>query len=69
MRAFLHDVVAFDRTQAVEAARLFNMMGRPRRLRVDVLIASAAIVLGASLATDNQADFSGFVVHGLKLLE
>jgi predicted nucleic acid-binding protein len=34
-----------------------------------VLIASAAIVLGASLATDNQADFSGFVVHGLKLLE
>ena len=61
-------VIAFDETQAKQAALLFNITGRLRRLRVDAIVAAAAIVAGASLATDNKRDFLPFVEHGLKLI-
>ena len=69
IRAFLRDVIAFDVEQASAAARLFTAAGRNRRLRVDVLIAAAAMSIGASLATNNRADFQPFLAHGLKLAD
>ena len=68
MRAFLTDgIIAFEETQALTAARLFNAVKRPRRLRVDAMIAATAVVAGARLATLNAADFGLFVRHGLEL--
>lgn len=61
-------ILPFDEAQAAEAARLFNATGRLRRLRVDAIVAAAAIVAGASLATGNQRDFLPFIGHGLKLI-
>ena len=61
-------ILPFDEIQAVEAARLFNATGRLRRLRVDAIVAAAAIIAGASLATGNKGDFLPFVEHGLKLI-
>jgi len=68
MRAFLHEVVIFGEPQAESAARLFNAVGRRRSLRVDAMIAGTATVAGARLATNNRADFSAFVPHGLQLI-
>ena len=68
VRAFLSGgVSAFEEVQATEAARLFNAIGRVRRLRVDAMVAATAIVAGARLATSNTEDFNTFVPHGLKL--
>jgi len=39
-----------------------------RRLRVDAIVAAAALVAGASLATGNKRDFQPFVGQGLKLI-
>ena len=61
-------ILAFDETHAVTAARLFNATGRLRRLRVDCVVAAAALIAGASLATGNNRDFLPFVEHGLKLV-
>ena len=61
-------ILAFDEMQAAQAARLFNAVGRLRRLRVDAIVAAAAIAAGASLATGNQRDFLPFVAQGLKLI-
>jgi predicted nucleic acid-binding protein len=61
-------ILPFDETQAAQAARLFNATGRLRRLRVDAIVAAAAMVAGASLATGNKRDFLPFVAHGLKLI-
>lgn len=68
IRSFLHELVAFDEPQAVQAAHLFNATGRKRTLRIDAMIAATAIVAGASLATNNSKDFNVFVPHGLKLI-
>lgn len=68
MHGFLsHGIIAFEVTQASTAARLFNAVKRPRRLRVDAMIAATAIGAGARLATLNAADFGIFVPHGLEL--
>ncbi|MEP6811036.1 MAG: PIN domain-containing protein [Chthoniobacterales bacterium] len=70
MRAFLTGgILSFDPAQAEIAARLFNAVKRPRRLRVDAMIAAAAIVGGGRLATLNTEDFGHFVSHGLELLQ
>jgi len=70
MRAFLtHGIIAFGETQAATAARIFNAVGRPRRLRVDAMIAATAMVAGGKLATLHAADFGPFVPHGLELAE
>jgi predicted nucleic acid-binding protein len=69
IRAFLSGgISAFEELQATEAARLFNRIGRIRRLRIDAMIAATAVVAGASLATSNTEDFKVFLPHGLKLV-
>ena len=69
MRAFLSGgIVSFEEVQATEAARLFNAIGRIRRLRTDTMIAATAIVAGARLATSNREDFKVFVPHGLMII-
>jgi predicted nucleic acid-binding protein len=69
IRAFLSGgIVAFEEAQAMEAARLFNAIGRIRRLRTDTMIAATAIVAGATLATSNKGDFKVFIPHGLKVV-
>ncbi len=68
MRAFIDDIVVFGESEAEEAARLFNVTGRRRHLRVDAMIAGTATVARARLATNNRTDFSSFVPHGLRLI-
>ena len=69
IRAFLNGGVApFDHVHAREAARLYNAVGRARRLRVDAMIAASAILAGARLATSNRADFEVFRPLGLALV-
>jgi predicted nucleic acid-binding protein len=68
MRAFLKEVLVFDEPQVIEAARLFNAVGRKRTLRVDATIASCAVVAGARLATNNREHFEAFARHGLQLI-
>ena len=68
VQAILADrILPFTTDQATEAGRLFNATGRQRRLRVDALIAAAAILANAALATNNQADFAPFCPLGLRL--
>lgn len=62
-------VLPFGEAEATEASRLFNAAGRPRRLRVDAMIAGATLVAGGMLATANSADFAPFVPHGLVLAQ
>ncbi len=68
MRAFLKEVVIFDEPQVIEAARLFNAVGRKRALRVDAIVASSAVVAGARLATNNYEHFAAFAPYGLQLI-
>ncbi|CAN5146218.1 hypothetical protein BH23VER1_BH23VER1_33020 [soil metagenome] len=67
MAAFLSQIIPFSDPQARAAASLFNAAGRRRSLRVDAMIAGTAIAEEAALATNNQADFTHFVPHGLQL--
>ena len=68
IRSFLTDGIApFTEKESAEAARLFNEVGRHRRLRVDAMIAATAILCDAKLATANRADFEPFVQFGLQL--
>ena len=62
-------ILPFDDVQAAKAARLFNAIGRPRRLRVDVMIAAVAIGSKARLASLNHDDFKILVPHGLELMK
>ena len=68
MHAMLHEIVSFDASHSEEAARLWNSTGRRRDLRVDTMIAAAALLRDAPLATNNHDDFAPFVNHGLHLL-
>jgi predicted nucleic acid-binding protein len=69
MRAFLTaGIIPFDDPQATTAARLFNAAQRKRGLRVDAMIAAAAIAAKAPLATNNRDDFTDFLPHGLQLI-
>lgn len=69
MRAFLRGgILAYGELEAAEAARLFNVAGRARRLRIDAMIAACALMAEAALATKNQNDFQGFVPAGLVLV-
>lgn len=68
VRAILDDrVLPFTADQATESARLYNTVGRPRHLRVDAMIAAAAIVANAALATGDGEGFRAFTSHGLRL--
>jgi predicted nucleic acid-binding protein len=68
MLAFLQGgIIPFSADQAQVAARLYNAAERPRRLRVDAMIAATAISRQAALATLNTTDFKHFTSHGLEL--
>ena len=61
-------LIPFEDAHTATAARLFNAVGRVRRLRVDAMIASSALVAGCRLATSNVADFKVFAPYGLVLV-
>ena len=58
-------IVDFSKAQAHHAARLFNQSGRKRALKLDCMIAAAALLSSARLATSNASDFLPFVSQGL----
>jgi predicted nucleic acid-binding protein len=60
-------ILPFSADQALEASRLFNGVGRKRGLRVYAMIAAAALLSNAALATDNTEDFAHFSSLGLRL--
>jgi len=60
-------VLVTDARQAQLAADLYNAAGRKRSLKIDALIAAAAIVNGAELLTLNLQDFAPFAARGLRL--
>ena len=60
-------VLPYSSDQAFESARLFNATGRKRHLRINAMIAAAAIVADAELATGNTGHFEVFRRLGLKL--
>jgi len=62
-------VLPFTADQATEAANLFNLTGRKRNLRIDAMIASAAIVANAEIATENISDFAHFLPFGLQMVQ
>jgi predicted nucleic acid-binding protein len=69
VRMLLRDrILPYTADQATESARLYNAAGRPRHLRIDAMIAAAAIVTNARLATANRDDFKAFESHGLRLV-
>lgn len=57
--------LGFDVDHAELAADLFNRGGRRRGSLTDCMIAATAMHLGASLATENAADFRRFESAGL----
>ena len=61
-------ILPFTPTEARVAASGFRSLNKPRRLRVDAMIAATAIAANAPLATNNRDDFEPFVPHGLKLI-
>jgi predicted nucleic acid-binding protein len=60
-------VLAYERSHAELAGELFRRTSAKRKNRLDTMIAAAAILAGAELATANQTDFKPFVSFGLKL--
>ena len=69
IRAVVESILPFGTPQAQEAARLYNATGRRRQLRVDAMIASAAITNKVPLATNNRQDFESFIPLGLRLAD
>ena len=61
-------IIPYTADQAAESSRLFNGVSRKRHLRVDALIAAAAILSSSRLATGNTADFAFFKPFGLILV-
>lgn len=68
IHSILSEIVPLDEVQSREAARLFNLTGRRRALRIAALIAACATLKNASLATRNTSDFELFMNHGLRLI-
>ena len=61
-------ILPFSTANALEASRLYNRCGRKRTLRVDAMIAAAAIGSESALATENRDDCTPFVGFGLELV-
>lgn len=57
----------FTWREAEEASRLFNLSGRRRGSHADCMIAAAAMISGAPLATLNPSDFERLMPFGLML--
>ncbi len=62
-------IVPLTRDQAQEASRLYTETGRKRDLRGNAMIAAAAMVSNATLATENRKDFERFEKFGLQLVD
>jgi predicted nucleic acid-binding protein len=60
--------IPVEAADAAKAAELFNLAGRRRGSLADCLIAAVALRCGASLATENRADFAPFVSAGLQVV-
>lgn len=60
-------IVAYEHAHADLAGDLFRKAKTKRKNRLDSMIAAAAILAGARLATVDQKDFQPFVSFGLKL--
>lgn len=69
IKTLIDEVIPFDEEQAILAAALFNHAGRSKALRIDTMIAAAAIASKAPLASENSADMKRFTSQGLKLLK
>jgi predicted nucleic acid-binding protein len=67
-RRFFPSPEPFLPQDAAVAAELFNGTGRRRGSTLDCMIASSALRLNATFATNNVADFQRFAPWGLKLL-
>ena len=61
-----HEVLAFDRDQALAYRQIVRSAGYSRRKVADRMIAAQALVAGATLVTLNPDDFTD--VSGLQLL-
>ncbi len=61
-------VLPYDAVQAAESARLFQATGYLRHLRVNSMIAAAAIISNVTLATEDAEGFRYFSPFGLKML-
>lgn len=66
--AFFPNPESFVKADAEKSAELFNLAGRRRGSMADCMIAATCIRVGASLATQNGADFRRFVPAGLQLI-
>lgn len=62
------EIFPFGEREAQSAAVGFRRLNKPRRLRVDAMIAATAIIAKAPLATNDRQDFLPFIPHGLILL-
>jgi predicted nucleic acid-binding protein len=59
---------ALERTDAENAAKLFNLTGRRSKSYADCCIGAIAIRTQAPLATSNRNDFTSMAAHGLVLV-
>lgn len=66
-RTLIGPPVLLVEEDASRAADLFNLGGRRSHSLPDCLVAAVAIRAGATLATNNVADFKRFEAAGLKL--
>jgi predicted nucleic acid-binding protein len=60
-------ILDFEKSDADKAADLFNAAGRKRSIKLDCMVAAAALRRGDSLATANAADFQPFAAQGLRI--
>ena len=67
-RQIVEHRVEFSEQQADVAAQLYNESGRRRGTLIDCMIAAAALVEGAAIATANAADFRRLRPAGVTVL-
>ncbi len=60
-------MVDFQKANPHRAANLFNLTERKRSTKLDCMIAAAAMLHRARVATTNVADFQAFAAHGLSI--
>ena len=58
-------IADFNKSDSLRAAVLFNQTHRKRAMKLDCMIAAAAVMRGARVATTNVEDFRPFTAHGL----